>query len=237
MRNILVISSNGIIYSSEYKHVVNPNDKKFKRHFFKTNGKIITIQLLDTIKTYYANRYQNSVVIDELLNLEDPYNIHLIYNSYASDNISPNAWDVNDFLTGLFGFEIAAEGNCVLCADVEFEQNSEITHVEYSMFMDSIVNMLNIINSVGSKEYLLDLNISITNDDCILLDNDDVISFQDEYLGTKRNSTFTESLYVSDTECIVRKPGVLLYQTGNSGILFFGPVNVNNIGEFKEIIN
>lgn len=232
MRNIIIVNSAGDIFNTNYDKKINIKSREFKKSFFNINGSIMCVPLLDMLKTYYEYKCPNSIYLKELLEFNDKYNIHLIYNSMVEFG---HSWNSNKFIETLFGIEMLAENVCVLCAESELYGINIVDDLEYENFINTARSIISLATQISNVEYLTTAAIMIDYDNCILLEDEDIISFQDNYLGTKKNSNFTKSIVLNNDECIAEKLGLVLYQYGNDAQIYFKPVCKNKLDLNLEI--
>lgn len=226
MRNIIIVNSAGDIFNTNYDKKIDIKSREFKKSFFNVSGSIMCVPLLDTLKSYYEYKCPNSIYLKELLEFNDKYNIHLIYNSMVEYG---HSWNSNKFIETLFGIEMLAENICVLCASSELSGINIIDDLEYENFVNTARSIISLATQISNAEYLSSAVIMINDDNCLLLEDEDIIKFQDNYLGTKKNSEFIKSNMLNDDECVAEKPGLLLYQCGNDAQIYFKPIQKNKL--------
>ena len=237
MRNVIIFADNGAYFGYDKDIKVDLKSKKFIKSLFSNNGTIVYIPLLETFRNIFNEVYvDNEELLEIINNIEDPYNIHLIFNN-KTENV--NEWDINRFLSKVFNHDIYSDN---LCAFVSAEElNGNITNVPievFNDFRDKIFEIVEIIVTRNSSEYFKDILVAI-GDDTVISVGDDIVEFQNEYIGMKNSLKFKNVIQLNDDENIVTKNGAMLYIHDDVCEYYFCPIQRTNLmdDELKEIIN
>lgn len=232
MRNVMIMSDNGIETPYELDYTINPKCKKFNKMIFKEKGIVECFPFLNLIKEFYINTDPKSPILEKLNNIRDEFDIWIIFNRIIDD---PKPWQINKFLSNIFNTDIYAENICIFVSQEELNNGKiEVSQNEYYRFSSKVFEISKISLQKITNDYLSSLDIFI-NEDVVSLSGNDVINFQDEYFGKKQSTNFTELIELNNNDIILRKNGVILIiENDNAELYFCQPNSDNEI--FKEIL-
>ncbi len=220
MRNLIAVNNDGSFYDVDYNDIVDMESEVFRNMFFNNSGELSCIPLLETLKYMYSSKYPNSIILKNLENINDEYNIHIMLNTYhLSDDMLP--WRHNKLLSRLFNTPIYADNIFLVLSEHEVNNGiqdiTEDAHLDFIDKFDEICNAL----ILPHEEYLSKLNIFIDNDTVISLNGLDVEEFQNEYIGNKKECIFDTITDINSYTQIIENDKLMLIQSFNDGELFF----------------
>lgn len=235
MRNVVIFDNRGMNYNCQYYGVCDVDKKKFLKEFFYRKGEIVCVPLLESLIVTFEKFYPNDKNgLEKLKSVEDSYNIHLIFNSLlfkneeCDNNIVDKKWNVNDFITKLYGREIFAEPICLLVAASELEGVNEVTEDEYIEFIKKIYEIIRVNNEVLEYDYFNSLTYFLDNDNIITsIDRNDVKEVKSKY-DNGEYILFPECIFLNkenENPLILRKNGVIMFVNENNDCeIFFDAV-------------
>lgn len=233
MRNVMIMSDNGVESPYELEYNINPKCKKFNKTIFKEKGVVECFPFLNLIKEFYMNMDPKSPILEQLNNVKDDFNIWIIFNRIENDQ---KPWQINNFLSKLFNTDIYAENICIFVSQDELNNGKiEVSQSEYDKFTSKIFEISKIALQKINNEYLDILNVFIDSDNIISMSDNIVIDFQNEYFGKKQSTNFTELIELDNGNIILRKNGIIMLIEDNNAEMYFCQ-SYSNDGIFKEIL-
>ena len=222
MRRAMIIDSNGEYFESYYIGEYNINNKRFLKEFFSCEGMPICVPFLESLKEFFKRSYPNNKEgLEKLKALEDPYNIHIIYNSLLYDkkgNIKEEMmvkrWKNNKLLSSLYDTEICAENFAIFVAQSELNGFNEVSFEEYEKFVNKVLEII----EVNKQALIYDYFNSVTyymNNDCIYhaSNRTEVMDIKNKY-DNGEYGLFTECIFLkehNELPYLMFKNGLMAY--------------------------
>lgn len=228
MRKILLMNSNGEYFSCDYPGKININSKRNMKKFFKLDdGQIIILPFREMLIQLY-NAYNRTDIVEKLSQHSDDSRIYLVANILSNDNSIPEIdgmsaiWTYNEMLTSIFGCDVYAENLFMFLSENEINGNIEnVSNEEFDKFIADVREFCDITFN-DQSEYLNKAKINILANNILTLNKNDIIEFQDNFIGKKNNTNFTDIIILDDGYTILRKSGILLlHSPQNTAEIYF----------------
>lgn len=222
MRRVVIVSDSGAAFESLYLGVYNIKDKNFKKEFFSNEGSLVCIPFLESLIVFYKTFYPNNKEgLEKLMKLDDPYNIHIIYNSLlydkkgnVKDEMKEKKWKNNNFLSSIYGREICAENFAIFVSESEIYGLNEVSSNEYEDFVKKVFEIVNVNKEALVYDYFNKVTYFINSDNVYsITDRAEVIEIKNKYENGEYG-LFTDSIFlkeVNQTPYILLKEGLIAY--------------------------
>lgn len=222
MRNVMIVDNNGEYFESYYVGEYNINNEVFLNEFFSNDGMPICVPFLDSLIEFFKMSYPNNKEgLDKLMKLEDPYNIHIIYNSLLYDNMGNikeemkvKRWKNNKFLSAIYDTEICAENFAIFVAQSELRGFNEVSNEEYEKFIKKVLEIIEVNKEALIYDYFNTVTYYINADNIYKSNNrTEVMDIKNKY-DSGEYGLFTDCIFLkehNELPYVMFKNGLMAY--------------------------
>ena len=237
MRNVVIFNDNGEYFECDYIGNCNPEDMNFVNRYFKLGGNIICIPLLETFKVY-ANTFELETLKELLSKVEDPYNIHLVYNSFVNEE--NDAWRNNKFLSTIFGVDIYAENISLFVSNDDIIGFKEVDEKEYALYVSKILEIIECVKKGAKEECFSSLSLYVDNNTTIIINDKEELKEWKRKYDNGEYDLFTNIEDLGDGNLLLKKKGmIMIVDNDNKSEMYFECCKrdaiINGIGYVEKI--